>query len=295
MPVSACVVNRNILFWYYTHIYIEAAGPPARVLHTHTHTQIHHVWRDSFMCDVTHSYVWRDSFICVTWLIHMCDVTHSYVWHDSFIYNMILVIYNMTLVHVRHQSHKWIGHVCDKLIHMCNATHSYVWHEWFMCVTWMNHMRCIMHTYKRVVSASIAHSFTHTNESHVPSHIRLIHMCGMTHSYMWHWVSCSVSQRVVVYCSVLQCVAARCSVWQYVAICCSVLQCAAFLPNIDTHLIAAVGFVIFRQPQCSATPTHNCSAVSHVGHIHPYIARLACCCIGLFVCASNTRTYTHIS
>ena len=170
------------------------------------------------MCDMTDSYVWHDSFICVTWLIHMCDVTHSYVRHDSFIcvtwllqrcdvthsygdmtdsyvrrdsficVTWLIHIRDMThpyttwLMHMRHHSHKWISHICDRLIHMCDMTESYVWHEWFMCVTWMNHKRCIMHTYEWVISARVAHSFTHTNESCVwQSHIQLIHMCGMTH------------------------------------------------------------------------------------------------------------------
>ena len=40
-------------------------------------------------------------------------------------------------------------------------------------------------------------------------------------------VCCSVLQRVVVCCSVLQCVAVCCSVLQRVVVCCSVLQCIA--------------------------------------------------------------------
>jgi len=69
------------------------------------------VWRDSFICDMTHWHEWHD--LCVTWLIHMCDMTHSFVWRDSFICDMT-------------HWHEWHDLCVTWLIHLCDVTHSYV-------------------------------------------------------------------------------------------------------------------------------------------------------------------------
>jgi len=125
------------------------------------------------MCNMTDSYVWHDSFICVTWCVCMCGVTHSYVWHDSFI-------------------------CVTWLVHAWDMTHWYVWRDSLMCLAWSIHV-CDM-TQSTVCDLTqtcasmhvwMSH-VTHMNESYhnyervMPHLNELIHMCDMTHSYVWH-------------------------------------------------------------------------------------------------------------
>jgi len=57
------------------------------------------------MCDMTHSHVWHDACICVTWPTHTCAMTHSYVGHDSF-------IGVPQLIHMCAMTHAYVWHEC---------------------------------------------------------------------------------------------------------------------------------------------------------------------------------------
>jgi len=162
-------------------------------------------------CNMTHSYVWCDSFICVMWLIHMCDVAHSNVWQDSIVYvTWLIAVWTQCLCRplglLKWQSVWHDLFVCMTwLICISDMIHSHVWHkliavraqrlgrilnllkgqpQWhesFPCVAWRIY-RCDMtyHVYNMTrwsVGAMFWLSVRPT---------WLIHMCDVTHSYVWH-------------------------------------------------------------------------------------------------------------
>jgi len=156
-----------------------------------THT---YVWHDLYICvtwlihkcDMTHSYVWHDSYICVTWLIHMCDMTHTYVWHDVWhdlsIHVTWLCLCDMTVS-------VWQDCVCVTGLCLCDRTVS-VWHD-YVCVIWL--CLCDMNVsvwhdcvcVKWLCLCDMTVSVWQETECMI-SVTWLIHMCDMTHSYVWH-------------------------------------------------------------------------------------------------------------
>ena len=112
-----------------------------------------HMWRDSFIC------VWRDSFMCNThqWQYWYC----ASVWVCSF----------MTHSWWRHHTH----------------THSWGSHDSFMCVPWL------IHVYSWLIDMFLYQSkkknyitVVSSGNTGITCGTWLIHMCDMTHWYVWH-------------------------------------------------------------------------------------------------------------
>ena len=111
-----------------------------------------------YMCDMFHACVEHDSFTCVTWLIYLCDMTHSSVWHDS--------------------------SICGKvLLYMCDITHSHVWHNSFLVChdsPW-SHVTFLPPP-KRAPPPTIKNVWRNS----CMCVTWLLHVCDMTHLYVWH-------------------------------------------------------------------------------------------------------------
>ena len=146
------------------------------------------------MCDITRLYM-RDEW--VLWLIWMSRVTHineschTYEWVMSHIWTS----------HVTHMSescdsYQWVMSQIweENFTHMNESWHTYQWvtsHIWMENVT---HMNLSWHTHGWVLSHIRMSHVAHVNESGVFRQRyccycacrKIIHMCDMTHSYVWH-------------------------------------------------------------------------------------------------------------
>ena len=165
-------------------------------------TWLIHVWDVTHICpdgvvymhtpqsDMTHSHVRHDSYMCVTWLI-----THTCVWHDSY----------MWVTRLKHVCVTWLTHAQMELCtlkrpSLTSLSLSFiVTNQYNLCHEPIQLMELC--TLKRPSLTSLSLSFIVTNQYNLchepiqlmklctlkrPSLTCLIHMCDVTHSWVWH-------------------------------------------------------------------------------------------------------------
>ena len=126
-----------------------------------------HMW----MCHVTHVNAQCHTYesLCICWvcmyMFSLCDTTHSNVWYGLF---------NTTHSNV---CRNWCSKTQTQHIHRG----SYAWHCAFIYVTQHIQTCDIVCVTPRIRKCDVANVVRHRLSIYIEAH-----MCGVSHSYMWH-------------------------------------------------------------------------------------------------------------
>ena len=149
---------------------------------------------DSFMCAMSlfHMCVIWLIHTCETWLIHICETWLIQMWHDSVSEVKARIPCLQRIIGMTNSYVPWLIHTCVIwLMHICATWLNHMWHEpvsevkmGILClyrIFDMTHYICVT---KLIQMCGMTHSYVwHDSFIYVTW---LIHMCDMTHSYVWH-------------------------------------------------------------------------------------------------------------
>jgi len=125
------------------------------------------------------------SLKCVTCLVHTCDVT-QYTWHVSFIDVCSDMIHVCDMTHSFKCAPGDICSKCQRLTHTCDISRSYMQRH----ASYMWHVSCIHMCSDMIYVRDMTHPcMCATNDicsKYQRPTLKCIHVCGVTHAYMWH-------------------------------------------------------------------------------------------------------------